>query len=103
LGTKSTKGQRKLTLKQIVFAQAYISTETRGNGTQAARRAGYKGNDSTLAQVAYKNLRIPEVEAYIDKLQMEVERSYQHDHMSAQEVVGRLTVRYSPLSRQKSD
>lgn len=44
----------KLTAKQRRFVEAYA-----GNGTEAARVAGYKGNDETLAQVAAENLRKP--------------------------------------------
>lgn len=46
----------KLTAKQIKFIEAYS-----GNGVEAAKLAGYKGNDNTLAQVAHENLRKPEI------------------------------------------
>lgn len=42
---------RKLTLKQQRFIDFYV-----GNGADAARKAGYKGNDKTLAVVASKLL-----------------------------------------------
>lgn len=45
-----------LTPKQQAFVDAYT-----GNGTAAARAAGYKGSDATLAQVASENLKKPEV------------------------------------------
>lgn len=44
----------KITTKQRKFIEAYA-----GNGTEAARIAGYAGNDETLAQVAAENLRKP--------------------------------------------
>jgi phage terminase small subunit len=50
----------KLTAKQEAFVAAYS-----GNGTAAARAAGYKGTDAVLAQVASENLRKPEVVAAI--------------------------------------
>ncbi len=50
----------KLTPKQQAFVDAYD-----GNGTAAARAAGYSGSDATLAQVASENLRKPEVLAAI--------------------------------------
>lgn len=50
----------RLTPKQQAFVDAYT-----GNGTAAARAAGYKGNDATLAQVASENLKKPEVLAAI--------------------------------------
>ncbi len=49
-----------LTQKQRKFIAAYA-----GNGTEAARVAGYDGNDATLAQVASENLRKPEIAAAI--------------------------------------
>lgn len=49
-----------LTPKQQRFVDAYD-----GNGTDAARKAGYKGNDVTLAAVASENLRKPQVAAAI--------------------------------------
>lgn len=47
-----------LTAKQAAFVAAYA-----GNGTEAARRAGYAGSDKVLAQVALENLRKPDVAA----------------------------------------
>lgn len=38
------------------------------NGTEAARLAGYKGDDRTLAVQAYDNLRKPKIRAKIDEL-----------------------------------
>lgn len=49
-----------LTSKQQAFVDAYT-----GNGTAAARAAGYSGSDATLAQVASENLKKPEVLAAI--------------------------------------
>jgi phage terminase small subunit len=45
-----------LTEKQRRFVEAYD-----GNATEAARLAGYEGDDATLAQVGYENLRKPEI------------------------------------------
>ncbi len=55
------KGQ--LTVKQKLFKQYYLLTL---NATEAARRAGYKGNDSTLAEVGYQNLRKLQIRTAID-------------------------------------
>ena len=52
----------KLTPKQALFVSEYLKT---GNGTEAARRAGYKGNDVTLGQVAAENLKKPQILAAI--------------------------------------
>ncbi len=54
-----------LTLKQRLWVEHYLG-ETNGNGTEAARRAGYRGNDDTLAHVAQDNLAHPEIAALID-------------------------------------
>jgi phage terminase small subunit len=48
--------EKKLTAKQAKFVAVYA-----GNGTEAARLAGYKGNPNTLHQVAIENLQKPAV------------------------------------------
>lgn len=55
-----------LSHKQQRFVEAYIST---GNGTQAARDAGYSGNDNTLGTTAHKLLQRPAVKAAIHEAQ----------------------------------
>lgn len=42
-----------LTPKQKAFVSAYVAT---GNATEAARRAGYSGNDKTLQVMGAKNI-----------------------------------------------
>lgn len=54
----------KLTPKQRSFIDHYL--ENGCNGTQAARDAGYKGNQNTLASVAKDNLRKPHIKSVID-------------------------------------
>ncbi len=46
----------KLTTKQRLFVEAYLANP---NATQAARKAGYKGNDKTLSVVGAENLAKP--------------------------------------------
>ena len=53
-------GMGKLTAKQERFCQEYVVD---CNGTQAAIRAGY--NENTAAQIAYENLRKPEIEGQV--------------------------------------
>lgn len=53
-----------LTLKQRLFTEYYIG-ECYGNGTEAARRAGYSGSDNALAQMARDNLRNTHIMAYV--------------------------------------
>lgn len=48
----------KLTVKQQRFVNFYD-----GNGVAAARNAGYKGDDNTLASVSKENLRKPHIAA----------------------------------------
>lgn len=55
----SKKTEVKVTPKQEAFAEHYIANG--GNGVQAARSAGYKGNVNTLNQVARQNLQIPTI------------------------------------------
>ena len=53
-----------LTLKQERFVEAYLAT---GNGTEAARQAGYSPN--VPSEIAYENLRKPQIkEAIAQKL-----------------------------------
>lgn len=56
------KVERKLTVKQQRFADLYD-----GNGVKAAREAGYKGNNITLAAVARENLAKPHILNIIKK------------------------------------
>lgn len=57
----------KLTIKQQRFINAYMG-EAKGNATQAARLAGYKGNGDTLKQVGAENLAKPYIKAEIERL-----------------------------------
>lgn len=52
-----------LTGKQRVFINAYLTNGF--NATEAARIAGYKGNNVTLAAVGYENLRKPQIASEI--------------------------------------
>lgn len=83
MGKKSEKPDNriKLTGKQKLFADAYVETL---NGTEAARRAKYKGDDVTLASVGYENLRKPQIRAYIDN-------KFADQQLTANEVVSRLS------------
>lgn len=51
-----------LTHKQTLFVRYYLETR---NGTDSARKAGYKGDDQTLAVVSQENLRKPAVMAHL--------------------------------------
>jgi len=58
-----------LTMKQQRFVSHYLANG--GNGTAAAREAGYKGNDDTLRTVAKENLTKPHISSEIEKSQSE--------------------------------
>ena len=54
---------KKLTNKQQIFVDEYLKS---WNATDAARKAGYKGNDNTLASVGDENLRKPAIATIIE-------------------------------------
>jgi len=64
----------KLTLKQQAFIDAYMG-ESRGNATDAARRAGYKGSDGTLQSVGAANLLKPVIADAITKRRQALDES----------------------------
>ena len=67
--------------KQQAFIDHYLITL---NGTEAARRARYKGDDNTLGVVAHENLRKPKIKA-------EIERILAEQTMSAHETLRRVS------------
>ena len=54
--------KKSFTTKQLKFIELY-----NGNGTETARLAGYKGDDTTLSVTAYDNLRNPRIVEAIKK------------------------------------
>lgn len=72
---------RPLTTKQRLFVEAYLASP---NATEAARKAGYKGNDVTLGAVGFENLKKPQIAAFIEK-------RVEDAAMPANEVLQRLT------------
>lgn len=62
-GAQHSKPEQ-LTEKQRRFVECYMG-KCAGNGTAAARAAGYKGNTVTLAAVATENLRKPLIQQAI--------------------------------------
>ena len=69
-----------LTNKQRLFIDAYLECF---NATEAARRAGYRGNNVTLGAVGYENLNKPQIALHIKKRLSE-------SAMSADEALSRL-------------
>ena len=72
-----------LTLKEQLFRNYYLS-EARGNGTLAARLAGYEGDDNSLGVMAYHLLRKP-------KIQNSIQQALETVKMGATEVLERLS------------
>lgn len=79
------KPRAALTLKQDRFCQAYVANG--GNGTEAARTAGYKGSDNTLRVVASENLTKPNVKSFLTQLTAEADRVYGHSIMASMEAL----------------
>jgi hypothetical protein len=71
-----------LTGKQRLFTEAYLSNGF--NATEAARSAGYKGNDNVLGVTGFDNLRNP-------KIAVIVQHRMNEAAMSANEVMARLS------------
>lgn len=60
-----------LTKLQRLWADYWIQT---GNGTEAARLAGYKGNDNVLAVTANNNLKNEKIRQYIEETYGQAQR-----------------------------
>ncbi len=73
--------KKRFTIKQKGFINAYILCL---NATEAARRAGYKGDYGTLRAIGSENLTKPNIRAEIDRI-------FNKTTMSAGEVLARLT------------
>lgn len=69
-----------LTGKQLAFAEEYLKC---WNKTEAARRAGYNGNDVSLGSIGYENFKKPQIQEYIQQRVAETA-------MTADEVLKRL-------------
>ena len=70
-----------LTNKQKIFCEHYIQC---WNATEAARKAGYNGDDNTLGVIGHQNLRKPKIKDYIDQ-------RIEENCMSTNEVLHRLS------------
>ena len=65
---KTEPKPRRLTGKQEAWCRWMVSAEVNFNGTEAARRAGYAGRDTTLRTIARDNHRKPHVAARLEQL-----------------------------------
>ena len=64
-GKKRSKNKDGLTPMMLSWCYHYAEL---GNGTEAAARAGYKGNRRTLAQIGSENLEKPHILAKLDEI-----------------------------------
>lgn len=80
----------RLTLKQRKFCLAFIG-EANGNGVEAARSAGYRGDDPSLRVIASQNLTKLNIQQYINQLRADAERAATGKILSATEVLVGLT------------
>lgn len=64
----------KLTAKQMAFVRCYVLNG--GNGTQAAKAAGYKGSERTLSAVASENIAKKYIAVAIQKGKAQQEVAY---------------------------
>jgi len=76
----NNNSRARLTAKQLRFVPAYLAT---GNGTLAARVAGYRGNDNQLAVQASVNLRNPKIQQLIADSLYEPALKAVHDALGA--------------------
>ncbi len=86
---------KKLTEKEIRFIYFYMSGN--GNGVEAARLAGYKGNRHTLEQIAYTKLRKRDIIDEITRLRNEAGITPEHAAMRHKELMDAesVVVRYT--------
>lgn len=102
---KRTPQPRELTDKQMAFCVWYCAGAVNMNATEAARRAGYKGSDTTLSSVGSENLTKPLIRAEIDR---RLARAMSGADVTVEQVLRRLTVigekalddgQYAPAAR----
>jgi len=73
-----------LSLKMRLWVEYYTGSAN-GNATEAARLAGYNGDEKTLAQIGTQNLRkLRETKRFQERIRARIEAS----HITAAEVVG---------------
>lgn len=73
---------QKLTPKQKVFCEAYVTNG--GNGAAAARTAGYGGSEDTIKKVASENLTKGYLSEYIAELRKKIEKDFA---VTAEEII----------------
>lgn len=74
----------KITAKQQAFIREYLLSN---NATEAARKAGYKGNDLTLAVIGSENLMKPYIKEMVEKEQAKTEVKLEEQFQVTQEMI----------------
>jgi len=64
LETRKLQSRSQLSRKQLAFVEQYVAL---GNGTEAARRAGYRGSANSLGVQAHHNIRHPKIAPLIEQ------------------------------------
>jgi phage terminase small subunit len=64
LETRQRQSRAQLSRKQLAFVEQYVAL---GNGTEAARRAGYSGSANSLGVQAHHNIRHPKLAPLIEQ------------------------------------
>lgn len=89
-----------LSHKQSLFVEYYI--QTGGNGTAAARAAGYRGNSATLGAVAHENLNKLHVRGEIARRQKEIQERLEISTQAKRESLWKIAkecAKYGEISR----
>ena len=83
------KQTRQLTEKQQAFCRYMFTegSETFGNGTESARKAGYKGKDNMLATIAKENIRKQQIIEQKEAIQAKTVEKLDHDRDKAIELL----------------
>lgn len=68
------KKEQKLTPKEAAFIREYIICR---NGVEAAKKAGYTGNDNTLGAIASENLRKPKIIEFMRENEIRVQEKFE--------------------------
>lgn len=76
--TQTSATMPKLRLKQTRFIEAYLGV-AQGNGTEAARIAGYSGTTAALGAMAYETLKKPYIQTAIAVRTAEIEAETGYD------------------------
>lgn len=102
MGTKPRSGRpEKLTPKQEAFVREYLVDL---NATQAAKRAGYRGNDVTLGAVGAENLKKPQIARVVAeaqaKLSAKVEVTQEYVLSNLKEILERCMQRAPVMVRE---